>query len=68
MKVTRLLKSGEYVLGTSFNHMVGDANSNLHFLNDLSRAYQQREPLPPRCSFERHLLNKESRDSLRYPL
>ena len=39
LKVTHLLKSGEYVLGTSFDHMVGDANSNLHFLTDLSRIY-----------------------------
>jgi NRPS condensation-like uncharacterized protein len=59
LKVTRLLKSGEYVLGTSFNHLVGDVNSNLHFLSDLSRIYQQYEPLPPSPIFERHLLNKE---------
>ena len=60
LKVTRLLKSDEYVLGTSFDHMVGDANPNLHFLSDLSRIYQQLEPLPPRPIFERHLLSKET--------
>ena len=68
LKVTRLLRSGEYVLGTSFNHMVGDANSNLHFLNDLSLIYQQHEPLPPSPIFERHLLNKEDPEFVLLPI
>jgi hypothetical protein len=59
LKVTRLVRSGEYVLGTSFFHMVGDADSNMHFLNDLSKMYQHLEPLLSRPIFERHPLNKE---------
>ncbi|CAF1270526.1 unnamed protein product [Rotaria magnacalcarata] len=59
IKVTRLLRSNEYVLGTSFFHMVGDANSTIHFHNDLSQMYQNLEPLLPRPVFERHSLAKE---------
>ncbi|CAF4509056.1 unnamed protein product [Rotaria sp. Silwood2] len=59
IKVTRLLHSDEYVLGTSFYHMVGDANSTFHFHNDLSQIYQNLETILPRPVFERHLLNKE---------
>jgi hypothetical protein len=39
--------------------MVGDADSDLHFRNDLSRIYQHLEPLPPHPIFERRLLKKE---------
>ncbi|CAF4304810.1 unnamed protein product, partial [Rotaria sp. Silwood2] len=59
IKVTRLLHSDEYVLGTSFYHMVGDANSTFHFHNDLSQIYQNLKPILPRPVFERHVLNKE---------
>jgi hypothetical protein len=58
-KVTHLLQSGEYILGTSFSHTIGDADSNMHFLNDLSRIYQHQEPLLPLPTFERCLLNEE---------
>ncbi|CAF0745223.1 unnamed protein product [Adineta steineri] len=59
LKVTRLVHSGEYILGTSFCHMIGDANSNIHFLNDLSQNYQHLEPCFPPPVFERHSLNEE---------
>ncbi|CAF2372184.1 unnamed protein product [Rotaria sp. Silwood2] len=62
IKVTRLLRSNEYVFGTSFSHLVGDAASNIHFLNDLSRLYQDLEPLLPRPIFDRHLWTKEDAD------
>ncbi|CAF3570646.1 unnamed protein product [Rotaria sp. Silwood1] len=39
--------------------MLGDADSNIHFLTDLSRLYQNLEPLPPRPIFERHLWIKK---------
>ena len=61
-KITYLLLSGEYIFGTSFSHMIGDADSNLHFLSDLSRIYQHLEPLLPRPIFERQLLKKENAD------
>ncbi|CAF5201476.1 unnamed protein product, partial [Rotaria magnacalcarata] len=61
-KVTRLIRSDEYILGTSFCHMVGDANSIVHFHNDLSQIYQNLEPIFPRPVFERHLLDKEDPD------
>ncbi|CAF0849344.1 unnamed protein product [Rotaria sp. Silwood1] len=62
VKVTRLLRSNEYVLGTSFSHLVGDAASNIHFLNDLSRLYQGLEPLLPRPLFDRDLWTKDDAD------
>ena len=62
LKVTRLLRSNEYIFGVSFCHLMGDANSNLHFLNDLSQTYQQLEPILPRPTFERHPLGAENRD------
>ncbi|CAF4260965.1 unnamed protein product, partial [Rotaria sordida] len=62
IKVTRLLRSNEYVLGTSFSHLVGDAASNIHFLNDLSRFYQSLEPILPRPIFDRYLWTKDDAD------
>jgi hypothetical protein len=62
LKVTHLLLSDEYVLGTSVSHMVGDADSTLHFLNDLSRIYQHLEPVLPPPIFERQLLKNEEPD------
>ncbi|CAF4625677.1 unnamed protein product, partial [Rotaria sp. Silwood2] len=44
IKVTRLCRSDEYVLGTSVFHMVGDASSAIHFHNDLSQIYQNLAP------------------------
>ncbi|CAF3080957.1 unnamed protein product [Rotaria sp. Silwood2] len=58
-KVTCLIRSSEYVLGVSFYHMIGDADSNIHFLNDLSCLYQNLEPLSPGPIFERHLWIKK---------
>lgn len=61
-KITHLLLSDEYVLGTSFYHMVGDANTNIRFLNDLSRIYQHLELTLPRPIFERQSLQEENLD------
>ncbi|CAF1410464.1 unnamed protein product [Adineta ricciae] len=66
-KVTYLLRSKEYIVGTSTSHLVGDAYSNIRFLNNLSQIYQHLEPLPPRPIFQRCLLNKEKVD-LSFPL
>lgn len=68
IKVTRLLRSDEYVLGTSFSHLVGDANSILHFHNDLSQLYQNLEPMLPHPVFERHSLNKEDPEFTKLPV
>ena len=57
-KLTYLIRSKEYVLGVSFFHLVGDADSNLHFLNDLSCVYQGLEPILPTPTFERHLFHE----------
>ncbi|CAF1481295.1 unnamed protein product [Rotaria sordida] len=67
-KVTHLLRSDEYILGTSFCHMIGDANSIVHFHNDLSQTYQNLEPIFSLPIFERHLLNKEDPDFTLLPV
>ena len=62
LKITRLVRSNEYILGTSFSHLIGDADSNLHFLRDLSLIYQNLQPTVPHPIFERHSL-KDDEDS-----
>ena len=59
LKITRLVRSEEYLLGVSFSHLLGDADSNLHFLRDLSRVYQGLELSVPRPIFDRHRLSEE---------
>lgn len=54
-KVTRLIRSNEYVLGVSFYHMIGDADTYIHFLSDLSCIYQDLEPVMSEPIFERHV-------------
>ena len=54
-KITRLTRSGEYVLGVSFSHVIGDGASASLFLNDLSNLYQHLPPLALRPVFERRL-------------
>jgi len=61
-KITHLPLSSEYVLGTSFYHMIGDANTKIRFLNDLSRIYQHLEPVLPRPIFERKIIKNENVD------
>jgi hypothetical protein len=58
-KITHLTCSEEYVLGVSFSHVIGDV---AHFLNDLSRLYQNLDPIAPRPVFERRLWSKEEAD------
>jgi hypothetical protein len=61
-KITHLTRSEEYIFGVSFSHVIGDAASVVHFLNDLSRLYQHLEPLSPRPVFERYLVPEEKAD------
>ena len=58
-KVTRLVRSNEYILGVSFYHMIGDADTYIHFLSDLSCIYQDLQPTMPNPVFERHLWCKD---------
>lgn len=68
LKLTRIVKSNEWVLGTSWAHVLGDAASNLNFLNTISRLYQQLEPLEPLPIFERRLWREEEADLSLSPL
>ena len=40
-ELTHLVQSGEWILGASWSHILGDAAAYLHFLSMLSRLYQQ---------------------------
>lgn len=53
LKLTRLVKSGECVMGVSWSHILGDVAALLHSLNTISRLYQQLEFAKPDPSFER---------------
>ncbi|CAF0837710.1 unnamed protein product [Rotaria sordida] len=64
LKITRLIQSGEWVLGISWAHVLGDACACLNFLHAFSCSYQQIEPPTLLPSFERRLW---SRDELRHP-
>lgn len=62
LKITHLIESDEYIVGISVCHMIGDADTNIRFLNDLSQIYQGLQPLLPRPIFERDLLQEEKPD------
>ncbi|CAF3602334.1 unnamed protein product [Rotaria sp. Silwood1] len=67
-KLTRIVKSGEWVLGVSWEHLLGDAASCLHFLNTLSRIYQQLTPLEPFPISERRLWQEDEVDQSLLPI
>lgn len=62
LKITHLIQSDEFIVGTSFCHMIGDADTKIRFLNDLSRIYQGLQPNLPRPIFERDVLQDEHPD------
>ncbi|CAF2795490.1 unnamed protein product [Rotaria sp. Silwood2] len=62
LKITRLVQSGEWVLGTSWAHVLGDACACLNFLHTFSRFYQQMEIPILLPSFERRLWSKNEVD------
>jgi hypothetical protein len=62
LKLTHLVQSGEWIMGASWSHMLGDADAFLHFLNTISRLYQQMELLEPMPVFKRRLWFKEEAD------
>ncbi|CAF3479320.1 unnamed protein product [Rotaria sp. Silwood2] len=67
-KLTRIVQSGEWVLGVSWEHLLGDAASCLHFLNTLSRIYQQLTPLEPVPVFKRRLWRQDEADQSLLPV
>jgi hypothetical protein len=60
--MTRLTQNGEWIMGTSWAHVLGDAFACIKFLNTLSRFYQQLEPLEPFPVFERRLWDRVDAD------
>lgn len=53
LRMTHLMQSGEWVMATSWAHVLGDAFACLKFLNTLSHLYQRLEPEEPLAIFER---------------
>jgi hypothetical protein len=62
LRMTRLTQNGEWIMGTSWAHVLGDAFACIKFLNTLSRFYQQLEPLEPFPVFERRLWDRVDAD------
>jgi hypothetical protein len=68
LKITHIVQSGEWVMGTSWIHILGDAAACANFLHTLSRFYQQLESLEPLPVFQRRLWRKEEADQSFLPL
>jgi hypothetical protein len=68
LKLTRLIQSGEWILGASWAHLLGDAAAFLSFLNTISRFYQHLEPLEPLPVFERRLWREDEADPSLLPI
>lgn len=68
LKLTCLKQSGEWILGVSWAHMLGDGGVSIKFLNTLSRFYQNLEPLPPQPVFERRLWRGDEADQSLLPM
>ncbi|CAF2798609.1 unnamed protein product [Rotaria sp. Silwood2] len=62
LKLTRLERSGEWILGVSWAHVLGDGAVSAKFLNTVSRFYQNLEPLEPLPVFERRLWREDEAD------
>jgi len=67
LQLTHIKESGEWVLGTSWAHLLGDAESNLNFLSTLSRFYHHLEPIQPHPIFERRLWREDEADDSLLP-
>ncbi|CAF1483890.1 unnamed protein product, partial [Didymodactylos carnosus] len=68
LKLTRIVQSGEWIMGASWAHMLGDTAACLGFLNTISRLYQQMEPLKPLPVFERRLWREDEADQSLLPI
>ena len=68
MKLTHLVQSGEWVMGVSWAHVLGDGAACLNFLSTISRLYQQMEPLEPLPVFERRLWREDEDDQSLVPM
>jgi len=67
LKITHIVQSNEWIMGTSWSHLLGDAYVCAKFLHGLSRAYQQLEPLKPLPIFERRLWYENTMDESLLP-
>ncbi|CAF3296415.1 unnamed protein product [Rotaria socialis] len=68
LKLTRLVQSGEWILGASWAHILGDAASFLNFLNSISRFYQNLESIGTLPVFERRLWREDEADKSLLPI
>ena len=68
LKLTRFKQSGEWVLGLSWAHILGDGGASVNFLNTISRFYQNLEPLKILPVFERRLWRADEADQSLLPM
>ncbi|CAF4564768.1 unnamed protein product, partial [Didymodactylos carnosus] len=68
VKLTHLVQCGEWILGASWAHVLGDAAAFLNFLNTVSRLYQRLELLELLPVFERRLWRENEADQSFLPI
>lgn len=68
LKLTHIVQNGEWVMGVTWSHILGDAAACLHFLQTLSRLYQQMNPPEPTPIFERRLWHNDPIDPSILPM
>lgn len=62
LKITHIVRSDEWVMGTSWSHYLGDAATYASFLHAFARCYQQLEPLKTLPVFERCIWHDDEAD------
>lgn len=68
MKLTRLLKSDQWILGISWAHVLGDACACIQFLHTFSRFYQGLPTLGSLPVFHRRLWHTASMNDVHLPM
>ncbi|CAF4656479.1 unnamed protein product, partial [Rotaria sp. Silwood2] len=68
LKLTHIKQGDQWILRTSWSHVLGDASAYAGFLSVFSRFYQQVQPLGPLPIFERRLLNEDHLDMSLVPM
>ncbi|CAF1152764.1 unnamed protein product [Adineta steineri] len=68
LKLTCLKQSGEWILGVSWAHVLGDGGASSKFLNALSHFYQNLDPVKPLPVFERRLWREDEADQSLLPM
>lgn len=67
-KLSKSVSSGQWIMGVSWSHILGDADALLQFLSTISRFYQSMDAIPPLPKFDRRLWNENEADNEFLPM